>query len=99
MPPSKYDEAIAAATRVISEAILAREADLVHQDRDVDRIVLGIVREVGRAATEHVVNTTAVGEAQRVAASEGLTPQSRGHTPFLPFSGKSRSSRRTSATR
>lgn len=97
--PIKYDEAVAAATKVISEAILAREADLVHHARDVDRIVLGIVRAVGRSATERVINTTAVEEAQRVASSEGLTPQHREHTPFLPSSGKSRSSRRTSATR
>jgi hypothetical protein len=97
--PSKYEDAVAAATKLISEAVLAREDDLVHQARDVDRIVLGIVREVGRSAAEQVLNTTAVAESKRVASREGLTPQHRERTPFLPSSEKSKSSRRTSGTR
>lgn len=95
--PGKYDDAVATATKVISEAILAGEVDLVHQARDVDRIVLGLVREVGRSATEQVINTTAQAESERVALSEGLTPQHRERTPFLPSSGRSKSPRRTSA--
>jgi len=97
--PSKYEAAVVAATKIIAEAVLTREPDLVHQARDVDRIVLGIVRDVGRSATEEVVNRTAAEEAKRAAAAEGLTTQHRERTPFLPSSGKSKSSRRTSATR
>jgi hypothetical protein len=96
---SKYEEAIAAASKTIAEAILGQEANLVEKARDVDSIVLGIVREVGRNATEHVVNVTAVEETERVSSSEGLTPQHRKRTPFLPSSGKSSSNRRTSETR
>ena len=97
--PSKYEDAVAAATKTIADAVLAQERNLVEKARDVDSIVLGIVRQVGRNATEQVVNVTAVQEAERVASREGLTPQDRKRTPFLPSSGKSKSSRRTSGTR
>lgn len=91
----KYDEAVAAATKLIAEAVLANESDLVDRALEVDRMVLGLVRVVGREATEQVLNTTATAEATRVAATRGLTPQTRKRTPFLPSSGKSKSRART----
>ncbi|MFZ9889025.1 MAG: hypothetical protein ACO3JL_16130 [Myxococcota bacterium] len=95
----QYREAIAAATKLISAAILEHEPHLVERARDVDRIVLDIVRQVGLSTTEDVLNTTAQAEAKRVAMSEGLTPQHQRATLFLLSSGPSRSSRRTSGTR
>ena len=95
----KYKEAVASATKLIADAILTQESDLVHKARDVDSIVLGIVRQVGLSTTEQVLDTTAEAEAQRVSTSEGLTAQHRERTLFLPSSAPSRSSRRTSGTR
>lgn len=95
----QYRGAIAAATKLIADAVLKQEPNLVEKARDVDRIVLGIVRQVGTATTEEVLNATAQSEAERVATSEGLTPQHQERTLFLPSSVPSRSSRRTSGTR
>lgn len=95
----EYREAIAAATKLIAAAVLKEESNLVEKARNVDRIVLGIVRQVGMATTEEVLNTTAQAEAERVAAAERLTPQHQERTLFLPSLVPSRSSHRTSGTR
>lgn len=93
-----YGDVIQAAKRLIADAVLAREENLVARARNIDAMVLEIVREVGRVSTEEVANTTAHQEAARVSEAQALTAQHRDRTPFLPSSGKSRSSRRTLET-
>ncbi|MEK7785531.1 MAG: hypothetical protein AAB658_08960 [Chloroflexota bacterium] len=92
-----YADVVAVAAKLVTQAILEREPDLVRRARNVDSIVLGVLRDVGFSSTEGVLNATAAGEAARVASGEGLTVQHRKRTPFLPSSEKSKLNRRTCA--
>ena len=99
MTKPEYEPAIAAARKLIADAVLAHEPDLVERARDVDAIVLGIVRDVGRGSTEAILNQTALDEAARVAREGKLVVEHHQRSPFLPSSEPSKSRRRTSAPR
>ena len=92
-------DVVHAAKKLIADAVLAREQNLVERVHNIDALVHEIVREVGRTSTEEDANATAQTESARIAAADELTAQHRERTPFLPSSGRSKSSRRTSGTR
>ncbi|OGQ11488.1 MAG: hypothetical protein A2138_05720 [Deltaproteobacteria bacterium RBG_16_71_12] len=81
-----YGDVVHAAKKLIADAVLAREQNLVERVHNIDALVLEIVREVGRTSTEEVANSTALTESARIAEAEDLTAQHRERTPFLPSS-------------
>ena len=86
---SRIQEAQKQARKLLGDAILEEEKDLVERIADYDTTLLGMLREVGQGVIADVATAT-VQQEERKQRAAGFTREERSSTFFLPSSDLSK---------